>query len=262
MSLIYLPGTIYERIGDLRTNMKLSKRKLAEMIEVEPSQISRIERGETQNISNDILIKLAGVFKVSTDYLLGLTTVSVQKSYEISELGLSEGAVKTLVTKRVDARTLNRLLEHEKFPALIKLIKAYFEDTLVAGIKGRNEVIDMAIMSLADFKKDAQGDITLMKSLKLGDHDAEIEKIKNNFMIIVRDMKKSKASGELSAEPVTADTMQKIWDQLKDKPRDEITAEDVADAMALAVGEADVLGEKGLDLFRQLAGHMLTGGQK
>ena len=197
---LYLPGTIYDRIGDLRSNMKLSKRKLAEMIEVEPSQISRIERGETQNISNDILIKLAEVFKVSTDYLLGLTTVSVPKSYEISEFGLSEGAIKALVMDKVDVKTL-----------------------------------------------------------KLGDHDAEIEKIKNNFMIILRDIKKSMASGEMPAEPVTADMMQKIWGQLKGKPREEITADDVADAMVLAVGEADVLGEKGLELFRQLAGLMLAG---
>ena len=35
--------------------------------------------------------------KVSTDYILGLSTLSVRKSYDISELGLSEGAVRGLV---------------------------------------------------------------------------------------------------------------------------------------------------------------------
>ena len=31
------------------------------------------------------------MFKVSTDYILDLSIVSVRKSYDISELGLSEG---------------------------------------------------------------------------------------------------------------------------------------------------------------------------
>ena len=46
----------------------------------------------------------------STDYILGLSTLSVRKSYDISELGLSEGAVRGLVTGTVDMQILNRLL--------------------------------------------------------------------------------------------------------------------------------------------------------
>lgn len=45
----------------------------------------------------------------STDYILGLSTLSVRKSYDISELGLSEGAVRGLVTGTVDVQILNRL---------------------------------------------------------------------------------------------------------------------------------------------------------
>lgn len=48
---------------------------------------------ETKTVSSDILIGVAKEFKVSTDYILGLSTLSVRKSYDISELGLSEGAV-------------------------------------------------------------------------------------------------------------------------------------------------------------------------
>ena len=53
-------------------------------------QLSRIVSGETRTVSSDILIGVAKEFKVSTDYILGLSTVSVRKSYDISELGLSE----------------------------------------------------------------------------------------------------------------------------------------------------------------------------
>ena len=55
--------------------------------------------------------------------------MSVRKSYDISELGLSEGAVRGLVTGAVDVQILNRLLEHRNFPKLIDLIRIYFQDT-------------------------------------------------------------------------------------------------------------------------------------
>ena len=55
-----------------------------------------------KTISSDYLIKLAKELKTSTDYILGLTPVSVPKSYDISELGLSNEAVKGLVTGTID----------------------------------------------------------------------------------------------------------------------------------------------------------------
>ena len=91
--------------------------------------MSRIASGETKTVSSDIPIGTAKEFRVSTDYILGLSTVSVQKSYDISELGLSEGAVRGLVTGIVDVEILNRLLEHKNFPRLISLIQIYFQDT-------------------------------------------------------------------------------------------------------------------------------------
>lgn len=64
--------------------------------------------------------------------------MSVRKSYDISELSLSEGAVKGLVTGTVDVEILNRLLEHKNFPRLISLIRIYFQDTAAKGIMACN----------------------------------------------------------------------------------------------------------------------------
>ena len=62
-----------------------------------------------------------------------MSTVSVCKSYDISELGLSDGVVRGLVTGAVDVQILNRLLEHRNFPKLIDLIRIYFQDTAQRG---------------------------------------------------------------------------------------------------------------------------------
>ena len=104
-------------------------------------QLSRIVSGETRTVSSDILIGVAKEFKVSTDYILGLSNISVRKSYDISELGLSEGAVKGLVTGAVDVQILNRLLEHRNFPKLIDLIRIYFQDTAAKGIMARTSLL-------------------------------------------------------------------------------------------------------------------------
>lgn len=112
-------------------------------------------------------------FKVSTDYILGLSNVSVRKGYEISELGLSEGAVRGLVTGAIDVEILNRLLEHKNFPRLISLIRIYFQDTAARGVMARNQLIDMATASLSDLMKDrpeyrteARQDIQFMNAIQ------------------------------------------------------------------------------------------------
>lgn len=169
------------------------------------------QRRNQEPVSSDILIGVAKEFKVSTDYILGLSTVSVRKSYDISELGLSEGAVRGLVTGAVDVQILNRLLEHRNFPKLIDLIRIYFQDTAAKGITARNQLIEMATASLSDLMKEhpehraeAKQDLQLLNAQKMGEHEAEIEKIKNVFLAILRDIKKDIDNGEQPGEAVTA----------------------------------------------------------
>ena len=95
---------------------------------VEPDCQRRNKNGQS-----DILMGVEQEFKVSTDYILDMPTVSVCKSYDISELGLSDGVVRGLVTGAVDVQILNRLLEHRNFPKLIDLIRIYFQDTAQRG---------------------------------------------------------------------------------------------------------------------------------
>ena len=172
-----LPGTPGQRISDLCNGNHITQKELAEKIGVSASQLSRIVSGETRTVSSDILIGVAKEFKVSTDYILGLSTVSVRKSYDISELGLSEGAVRGLVTGAVDVQILNRLLEHRNFPKLIDLIRIYFQDTAAKGITARNQLIEMATASLSDLMKEhpehraeAKQDLQLLNAQKMGEH--------------------------------------------------------------------------------------------
>ena len=219
------------RLSNLRKDHDLSQKQLADQLHVTHSQISRIESGETKNPNISIVIDAARFFHVSTDYLLGITQITSPKSYDISELGLSEEAVTRLITRRIDVDILNRLLEHECFPKLCIMIRNYFDDTIAEGIMARNKVIDFAVDQLTDLmtaepskRKEIIKDKQFLSSHKLGANEADIEKIKIQFMAI-----------------------------LPDKPASDITSTDLANAVAYYMGQTTDLNDEGLAMVQNLA---------
>ena len=259
-----VPVTPGERITDLRKARGWDQKTLAENSGLSESQISRIENGKIGKLSHDILIKLAKAFHVSTDYILGLTTVSVPKSYDISELGLSEGAVKGLVTGTVNVEILNRLMEHKNFPRLLELIQIYFSDTAAMGIMSRNEILDFATASLSDFIKDhpehrgeARKDARFINAQKVGAHEADIEKIKNLFISILRDIKADIDNGVQPGEIITAEMLQGIKAALPDKPSEQITMDDVVAATTAQLGKMTPMNDEAAGMFQSLMKMMM-----
>ena len=264
MAAKQLDGHPGDRIGDLRTNLGMTKKELSQKTWIDASQITRIENGNLKTISSDYLIRLAKELKTSTDYILGLTPVSVPKSYDISELGLSNEAVKGLVTGTVDAEILNRLLEHKSFPRLIHLIRVYFQDTAARGIMARNQLIEMATASLSDLMKghpehraEAKQDLQFLNAQKLGEHEAELEKIKNVFLAILRDIKKDMDSCEQPGEVATAAMLQTMRAALAEQQQEPVTMDDVAGMVAGQLGQLVPMDEETAEQFRQLAKKMM-----
>lgn len=62
----------YPRLRDLREDHDLSQQQVADFLGMKQPQYSRYERG-LRDIPTDVLIRLAHLYKTSTDYLLGLT---------------------------------------------------------------------------------------------------------------------------------------------------------------------------------------------
>ena len=248
------------RLSNLRKDHDLSQKQLADQLHVTHSQISRIESGETKNPNISIVIDAARFFHVSTDYLLGITQITSPKSYDISELGLSEEAVTRLITTRIDVDILNRLLEHENFPKLCIMIRNYFDDTIAEGIMARNKVIDFAVNQLTDLmtaepskRKEIIKDKQFLSSHKLGANEADIEKIKIQFMAILRDIKSGIQKKEPTKTVATAEAVQMIRDALPDKPASDITSTDVANAVAFYMGQTTNLTDEGLAMVQNLA---------
>ncbi len=257
-------NTTSYRVRLLRQDRGWSQKELADRIFVSHSQISRLESGETSNIGISLLVSLAKEFHVSTDYLLCLTPISSQKSYDISQLGLSEEAVRRLLSKRIDANVLNRLLEHDDFPKVCVLIRNYFDDTVRDGIKARNQIIDLAVdpltalMSSEPSKRpEILKDLSFIKSQKMQDNEADIEKIKNHLMKIIRDIKAGMNEKQPTGTTATEVAMKEIRDALPNKPNCELTTDDIAAATAAYMSKVISIDEDTTALFLQLTKQVL-----
>lgn len=257
-------NTTAYRVRMLRQDREWSQKELADKLFVAHSQISRLESGETTNISSSLLVSLSKVFHVSTDYLLCLTPVSVPKSYDISQLGLSEEVIRRLILKTIDPNILNRLLEHKDFPKLCALIKNYFSDAVANSIAARNQIIDFAAEPLAelmsvDSSKRAEilKDLSFLNSAKIQSNEADIEKIKNILIKILRDIKENMAEHQPVGAVATTEAVKGIRAALADKPQSELTADDVSAAIAAYVGTVVPMDENSSQLLQQLANKML-----
>ena len=100
--------TFASRLRQLRLDKNLRQEQVAKLIGVNKSAISTYENN-TRQPSFDILVRLATLYRVSTDYLLGMTNI---RSLDLSGLSDEEVvAVSELVaimTKRYEQ--LNSLL--------------------------------------------------------------------------------------------------------------------------------------------------------
>ena len=145
-----LPGSLQERLRELREEHGYSSRqKLADAIGVDRTRYGRIENGTTKTISSDVLVKLAELYNVSTDYILGISNTPEKTYYDIEELGLSVDAAKNLYSGKVDARVINCLLLNNKFALATKMMATYFSDTVANLLAAHNEILDSSYDFLA-----------------------------------------------------------------------------------------------------------------
>jgi len=264
-----LPGTTGERIGDLRSGKGLSQKELAKILNITPSQMSRIENDKIKSIDSNVLIKMAKYFNVSTDFILDLTDISSQKNYEISTLGLSENAVKVFMSKSVDMQILNRVFEHKRFPVLVELIKRYVEGIYAAAFANQNEMYDFITSTIGDYAEEnpeynaeIAEDIQKIKAEKINANDVLYVQIQAIFMQIVKDVKKDVEDKKATTPLAMGSFMQGIWEQLKDKPRRDITEEDVSAATMNELKKHIKIKGTGASFFNKLITWVLKNHRK
>lgn len=249
----YLPGSTGERIAELREGAGLTIEELAAKIGVNATTLGRMENGRTQKIGDDVLAALAREFNVSTDFLLGLTSIPDRKNYDISELGLSAQAARNLYTRKINADVVNRLLEHPRFATLTAMVAQYLDDTFAAGAAVQNQIFNsMSEFLLGVGQNDpeqneaAKGAAHAVNLAKVPVRQTELTKIQNTFMVIVREMKQDAGSNLDRPKTVTKEILDKLMAELtkgQDALSPSITPEQVTDAILHTVDDAGLSPE-------------------
>lgn len=228
-----LPGTIREHITDWLTYNKTSQAELASKVGISESALNRFLSGKTDKLGNEYIIKLARIFNVSTDYLLGETDIPERIDYDMSELGLSVQSAKNLYTKKVNPEVVNLLLESESFAEVTYLISRYLNDDIAKGIAAQNQLF--ASLSRLLGNDEAAEDI---RSLRTPTYAVDLTDIQNKFMRTVKEIKSARGNDLKAVRILTDEEVKKIYSELtksKDKPLKNVTPEELADAVAATV---------------------------
>lgn len=87
-----------------------------------------------------------------------------------------------------------------------------------------------------EHRAEARQDLQFLNAQKMGEHEAEIEKIKNVFLAILRDIKKDIDNGEQPGEAATAAILQTMQEAVKDHVQEPLSMDNVTDRIAGKIG--------------------------
>ena len=184
----YLPGTIGERIRDLRKEAKLNLDEFADILGISSSTLGRYELNK-QTISTETALEIAKYFNVSVDFVLAKTDNPKVINYDLKVLGLTQESAEKLYTNQVDAGVLNLLIEHEKFGHLLKLIAYYLKDINAEGKRTKNTLYSSLSDFLRKYGDDEDADAVMAQTEPV--YSEDISKIHNCLDKILKDTKDS-----------------------------------------------------------------------
>ena len=261
MEQIYLPGKIRDRIQDLMKANKVTQAELAARIGCSESMLSRFISGKTDKLGDENIIRIARVFNVSTDFLLGEVNVPDRVNYDISELGLSVQAARNLYTHKVNPQVVNALLENPEFANTTNLISRYLDDELAKGFAAQNQLYATVAGMLGSVPKAVEE----VKNLQVPVYQLDLTVIQRSFMSAVQAVKKEVGNDLSASRELTSQAVKKIYAELtkgQKKPNRKITPEQVAEAVAKSVSDLPGIDKEMVkQMFLALTG-TVTGHEK
>ena len=260
MEQVYLPGKIRDRIQDLMKSRKVTQAELVTKIGCSESALSRFISGKTDKLGDESIIRIAKTFNVSTDFLLGVTTVPDRKNYEIDELGLSAQAARNLYTGKANAQVVNYLLESPRFLELTYILEQYFNGTVAAGYAAQNQLYTAlsSLMRKSVKTKAAAQAANEINRLKTPVYQADLATIENQFMMAVKEVKKEISNDFDAIRAMTAEEAEKMFSEItkgQDMENLTVTPKQVSDLIIGSVAGTDCIDPDALNTL----GEALTG---
>ena len=249
-----LPGNTRERIVDLMKARGMTQAMLAEKIGISESTLNRFLTGQTEKLSTDNLIALAGTFHVTTDFLLGLTDLPVSINADIEALHLTTGAAQKLYSGELDGEVVSLLLEHKAFALMASQIAAYRDATIAEGLVTLNEMITSIRSAALEYgrqhpeqRQAVRSTAQTLQALRQPPHAADTAAIENTFKLILNDLRAGSQDYLKQSQKLTREFMKRM---MRDVPLDphstqrQITREVLLDKIMESIKALDLTQEE------------------
>ena len=249
-----LPGNTRERIVDLMKARGMTQAMLAEKIGISESTLNRFLTSQTEKLSTDNLIALAGTFHVTTDFLLGLTDLPVSINADIEALHLTTGAAQKLYSGELDGEVVSLLLEHKAFALMASQIAAYRDATIAEGLVTLNEMITSIRSAALEYgrqhpeqRQAVRSTAQTLQALKQPPHAGDTAAIENTFKLILSDLRAGSQDYLKQSQKLTREFMKRM---MRDVPLDphapqrQITREVLLDKIMDSIKALDLTQEE------------------
>ena len=243
----YLPGDVRDRISDLSNEYGISQNEIARRIGMSEGTFSRFMSGFTGKLSYKYVIKIAELFGVSTDFLLGVVNNPTRINYDATKLGLTVEAAKRLYHEDVNAEVVNLLLTNDEFAQVTFLIKHYLDNTTARGFAAGNTMLDTLSQSIEEHFADVPNDAATktardLRCFSVPMYQEDLTKIQTVFMSAVEAIKEESGTKLSRTDLLTKEITQQIFDEAGKKadatrPRRGLTWKSIVSAMITVMAE-------------------------
>lgn len=153
--------TIPERLKDLRTECGLTLEQLSEATGISRAALDKYEADDFKDISPFSIAALAKFYRVSADYLMGLTEIKNHSNTELDALNLGGDAIEVLKTGQFNHRLLSELICHKDFQRLMLDAEIYVDRIADMRINDMNAVLEAVRQMVLAKREDSANDLYL-----------------------------------------------------------------------------------------------------
>lgn len=199
--------SVQERLKDLRVERGLNLEELAQETGISKSALGSYENDndEYKEINHGSLLKLADFYKVSVDYLLGLTNNRKYENTPIEELHLSAEVVELLKSERFNNRLLCEIISHEKFKELLADAEIYVDGMATMRFHDMNSSLAAVRAMILEAHPEAVADraIKVLEAGQVEEEDFFCHVTHKTWDVILHDIRKAHENDSESAPDTT-----------------------------------------------------------
>ena len=182
--------------------------KLSEIVGISTSTLGKYESNDFKDISHSYLLTLAKYYKVSADWLLGLSESREIQNHEIAELQLDDETLEILKSGSLNNRLLCEMIKHPDFIKLMTDTEIYVDGIATMQIKNMNDWLDAVHLQIIQQRNPNKQDLYLqvLERSHVDEEEYFFHNIHSDMDKIVRTIRESHQNDALSA-PIASPTL-------------------------------------------------------